>query len=344
MPVKGAERMKLWTPMLLLVACKSPAPADATSPDGSVAGSDGAAATGGSGGVAPPSLVETYARAGAVVGSCMPDDGINRNVARFWDPLPPPIFWSQLGRQASCLATAGGGCQALKTCLGYELTTGGPACTTNSCAGSMLTACGKDSGRTLRMTFDCAKVGQSCDPQAYCSDGPPVPCASTDPSARECTADGRGSICKNGTLLRTAPCADLGLTCQSGDCRGTGADCPASISGSEGQVYLQGFGCEGSRLRACVGGKEQPVDCAAQGQGFGCQSKDGHSFCGLAAECLPSERDQGTTTCEGSTVVFCNAGRLQRVDCMALGFTGCDVDTSKGHFGCVPGLVPRQIP
>jgi len=90
--------MKLWSPipLLLLVACKSTAPADALPPDGgATGGGGGAVATGGAGGATALSLVETYARAGAVAGSCMPDDGINRNVARLWDPLPA----------ASCCAT-----------------------------------------------------------------------------------------------------------------------------------------------------------------------------------------------------------------------------------------------
>src|SRR5687767_622433 len=66
------------------------------------------------------SLAQTYARAGVVTGSCMPDDGINRHVARLWDPLEAPRVWSRLSQQAQCLASAGGGCAALITCLGYE--------------------------------------------------------------------------------------------------------------------------------------------------------------------------------------------------------------------------------
>jgi hypothetical protein len=89
----------------------------ATAPD---AGPDsGAASVGSSDGPGPDrpgsdlgatSVAETYARAGVVIGSCMADDGLNRNVARFWDPLAGPTFWHQFRRQAQCLATAGGGC------------------------------------------------------------------------------------------------------------------------------------------------------------------------------------------------------------------------------------------
>jgi hypothetical protein len=323
--------MKPMTGLLLLMACKSTLPGDTTAPD------DG----GGSGRAS--SLTETYARAAAVAGSCIPDDGINRNMARFWDPLGPPNFWSRFRAQARCLATSGGGCAAARTCLGYQVALGGPACTT-SCAGGVVTACGQEGGRTVRFNADCGKVGLSCDPLAFCSDARATACAFNDfvPSC----AEGRGLFCNDDATARTAPCDGLQLTCDKGQCTGTGAACPGGFSSSEGQVDLVGLGCEGSRLRACVGGKEQMIDCAGlgEGQGFSCQTAGGTSFCGLGAECVPSESASGTTTCEGSTVVFCNAGRLQRVDCAALGFTGCDLDAKQGHYGCIPGLVPVELP
>jgi hypothetical protein len=316
--------MKRWLP-LLLVACRSTLPADATPNDGGAGGA--------------PSLAETYARAAAVAGSCMPDDGINRNLARFWDPLAAPNFFAQLRPQARCLATAGGGCAAVRTCLGYQLTVDGPACTT-SCAGKVLTLCDEDGGRNLRLTIDCGKVGLSCDPQSFCTDGPSAACTS-DTFAPACSA-GRGSLCDDGRTARTARCEDLPLTCEAGQCKGTGAACKGGEPGAEGQVHLDGLACDGTHLRACVGGKEQVIDCAAQGegQGFSCQTVSGQFFCGLAAECVPSESSSGTVTCDGSTVVICNAGRIQRVDCTALGFTGCEVDLAKGHYGCIPGLTP----
>jgi len=50
------------------------------------------------------------------------------------------------------------------------------------------------------------------------------------------------------------------------------------------------------------------------------------SFCGLASECVPGNEPQGLTnhgnSCEGNTVVMCNAGRIDRVDCLSLGSRG----------------------
>ena len=91
----------------------------------------------------------------------------------------------------------------------------------------------------------------------------------------------------------------------------------------------------------CLGGRLTSVDCATQGPGFTCQSRDGSFFCGLAADCVPSNNYSSTTTasCDGSTLSFCNAGRVERVDCAELGFSGCDIDKKVDHYGCIPGPV-----
>ena len=67
---------------------------------------------------------------------------------------------------------------------------------------------------------------------------------------------------------------------------------------------------------------------------------DSEAFCGIADECVPAAPAEGSgpdESCEGSTLVFCNAGRIERIDCIELGFEGCRVD---GDLGCVPGLAP----
>ncbi|HZF51711.1 MAG TPA: hypothetical protein VE093_23815 [Polyangiaceae bacterium] len=69
-------------------------------------------------------------------------------------------------------------------------------------------------------------------------------------------------------------------------------------------------------------------------KGFSCQSLNTASFCGLAAECEPGSAYYAT--CEGTTVVFCNAGRIEKIDCTTLGFTGCH--TMYGEGACSPGL------
>jgi hypothetical protein len=42
-------------------------------------------------------------------------------------------------------------------------------------------------------------------------------------------------------------------------------------------------------------------------------------------------------SCDGAVLSFCNAGRVEQVDCLALGFSGCEVDSSNNRYGCTPG-------
>jgi hypothetical protein len=336
---------------LLLAACRGAGPtmvqtSDAVA-DGAVdAGVDGTTAADLSAAPdrATSNRAEEYARAAVVFASCFPDDGINRNLAAFWDPLPPGQFWARAQTRASCLATAGGGCNALKRCFGYALTLGGPPCQ-NSCENSTLTVCGTAGGQTSRMTINCETVGLGCDPKAYCTDfSPTTGCDGTIPPF--CTTDGRPTACKGGVVVAGGFCAKLGLTCQAGACTGSGAACPKDAPASEAETYLNGFACEGPVLHACVGGQEQAITCPFVAEGFTCQSAGGQFFCGLAGECVPDQQTGGNLAarCEGNTVLFCNAGRIDRVDCTSLGFTGCDVDPNVGHYGCVPTLAPARLP
>jgi hypothetical protein len=274
-------------------------------------------------------LIDVYARAAAIVGSCLGEDGVSRFAARFWDPLPPQIFWGQFRRQAQCLATAGGGCAALRTCLGFDHVHGGPPCpdtgTLATCDGTRATVCGPDGdGGTIRNSWDCATLGLTCDPVALCTAHPSTMC-SMDAVGLGCTSDGRATVCADHATLESGVCADLGLSCQAGRCTGDGAACAGGAPGPVGQVYLDGLACAGTQLKACVGGHEQSFDCARQGPDFGCQNVGGRFFCGLGAECVPSESGEGALpdSCDGNAIVFCSAGRIARVDCAALGFTSC---------------------
>jgi hypothetical protein len=81
-----------------------------------------------------------------------------------------------------------------------------------------------------------------------------------------------------------------------------------------------GIGCEGDVLHACVWRREDNLDCRNFGPDFSCQTFEDSYFCGLANECDPSTYEY---TCDGSEVVFCDAGRLTRIDCVDFGFSEC---------------------
>ncbi|MBK9266372.1 MAG: hypothetical protein IPM54_42125 [Polyangiaceae bacterium] len=68
-----------------------------------------------------------------------------------------------------------------------------------------------------------------------------------------------------------------------------------------------------------VNDAEHELDCGLLADGFTCQTVNGTSFCGLASECYDLK-----PACEGDSVVLCNAGRIDKIDCKSLGFTGCN--------------------
>jgi hypothetical protein len=125
-------------------------------------------------------------------------------------------------------------------------------------------------------------------------------------------------------------CSSFGLECRQENfdawCVGTGASCVAD-SFPYFDVHYQGQACNGARLSACVRGGLAELDCGLFGPEFSCQSSGGAFFCGSGSECDPMTH---VKSCEGTNVVFCNAGTLTRVDCTALGFTGCSADPRMG--------------
>jgi hypothetical protein len=124
----------------------------------------------------------------------------------------------------------------------------------------------------------------------------------------------------------------LGLNCVDGPsiyepyCQGEGPRCVGPI---ETEVNLDplGTGCDGNVLQACVAGREDSIDCRNWGSNFSCQQVGSAYFCGEASECDPATYQY---TCEGTEIVFCDAGRLVRVDCTSFGFTSCQEGLSSG--------------
>ncbi len=133
------------------------------------------------------------------------------------------------------------------------------------------------------------------------------------------------------------------FACEGGKCVGAGAACTATSSGEDELVAPAGTGCSGDTLQACLGGHATTVNCAEQGPDFSCQSVQGAFFCGLAAECVPADNYSGSDTspptCDGNVLTFCNAGRLEHLDCTTLGFTDCEINHKVDHYGCTPGAV-----
>jgi hypothetical protein len=282
---------------------------------------------------------DMLARAAVIAGSCIPDDGIDRNVRHMWDANDAN---ETNALQARCLAEANCGCAAVKECFGYELAAIEPSECAPSCVDGVITGCGGDFDLRdgISVSWDCKKIGRTCSSAAGCADEGAAACDNSLPPSCQ---DGRPVFCDDGSVRTGPDCTALGLMCEGGRCVGTGADCEGR-SGPEALTYV-GVACENDALQVCVGGptgKLALMNCAERGPGFTCQSLMGAAFCGLASECVPAEPGAASVThppsCDGTVVTFCNAGRLEHLDCVDLGFTGCELDKSRNLYGCTPGL------
>lgn len=228
-----------------------------------------------------------------------------------------------------CLASRKDGCGGLLDCIGATLSLDGP-CETR-CDGDTLVACA-DSDRPRTRT-DCRAFGLKCferdagETSAGCfeSDAPSCTSGSFVPG---CTSDGRPRSCGGEVQRETRGphCADFNLACGASGCAGTEGACTIrDAPGGLASIEYSGVGCDGAKLKACVSGGLTTVDCTAHVLGTTCQTLNGDlgpiSYCGVAAECDPQHPAQ--SGCDGDSVVVCNGGKIARVDCKDLGFSGC---------------------
>jgi hypothetical protein len=296
---------------------------------GATGGEGGSGATGGSGGATPvdppgPKDPADAIKAAILVGSCLPDDGVNRWLNRIYnqrnragDPDAIPE------EHVKCLASKTNGCQGVKECIGAEASV--DAACKAGCAGSVLTAC----DNSLEFTVDCAKSGTVCDATAkQCVPAMPGPACDANSTTIDCKNGAPTGCDQTGHEHAGPACADLGLKCEadaasgSAYCVGTGASCQADVYSAYSVQYDNGIACNGAKLSACINGGTQDVDCGTVGQGFTCQATANAKFCGLGAACEPGSATKAT--CEGDSVVVCNAGRVDKIDCKTLGFKTCN--------------------
>ncbi len=285
---------------------------------GASAGTSGA---GGGSACSPERAVteEEFARAVVLLDSCVSDDGYYRTQTYLRGKVGG---YSYQGGACfvACLASVTNGCPGLGACFGLSDQEPGDQCDT--CVGNVGIVCGDVSSR-----WDCGKYGGTCNAGRCIPAGGQV---CDEVSFRDsCDHEGRPLHCDD--ALQVGPsCASYGLACQQEQfnafCVGTGEAC-APDDYSYFDVHYVGQSCNGARLKACVRGKLAELDCGLFGPNFSCQSSGGAFFCGLGAECDP---ETFVKRCEGTSSVVCNAGKLMRVDCAALGFQGCSANARVG--------------
>lgn len=213
-----------------------------------------------------------------------------------------------------CLAAVTTGCAGVMDCIGLSPLQGGETC--NACQGDVAVLCGKG------WLWDCTKYGGTCLGGGTCS-YPDLPACDGTTFQDSCDPTGHPVTCDDHVLVGPA-CSDFGLACGLAGfggftCVGTGAPCAGSVDLSI-DIDERGSSCQGDLIDACVGGRTATLRCPCLGDGFTCQMAGGVAFCGAASECDPRTFAK---TCNGTSVVFCDAGKLATVDCVALGFSSC---------------------
>ena len=263
---------------------------------------------------------DVVARATAALTSLcagVPDDGFYRTqyyLRGTWGG------WSYPGGPefVTCLANVTNGCEGVRDCRGFAWKSDAEVCGT--CDGDTAVFCGDG----LQARWDCGKYSGSCE-GGLCS-YPDLPLCDEGANQPSCDAEGRPSFCDD-WLHVGLDCAAFGLACEESftgrtGCTGVGTDCSG-----ENNVYYSinthGTSCQDDTMVTCQGGKEAEVSCPCFGQNHACQLVNGEAFCGVASECDPATFSK---TCNGTSVVFCNAGKIESLDCVDLGFTECVPD------------------
>lgn len=263
-----------------------------------------------------------------------------------WYPTEP--HERALSNRIYCFKDKSNGCDAVKYCFGYE---------THPSKVNGYTGCENgvvsyvDSG--WYSGYDCTRVGLSCPT----FDKTPTSCVDGT-WGDQCENRGTASCDNNQPvycdlnwlLQKDMPCDEYGLSCAKDDryldwgypqfpayCVSNGPSCTQKVGPSWGTYFGDVIDCvDSTHARICMNGHETVIDCGTRGKGFTCRKSaknPSHAYCGIGDECVPNLLGSLDTHCEGSSVVFCNGGRAEKVDCKALGFKDCDPATAL----CIPG-------
>jgi hypothetical protein len=268
------------------------------------------------------------AKAALVLASCTFAMPAEHHLVDLYERRYPAGAIEETSRLVRCLEARPTGCRAVEDCLAtrVEADDGYTGCRDGRAETSL---------GSVKLRVDCVRLGTSCAVNgsiASCVDAAAPTCI--DGSPARCTANGQPIRCHGGREEIGPACASLGLACVvSGavaSCAGTAGSCTA-LDVTPPEIRFRGESCEEGRLLACVGGGLATVDCANVVHGSTCMtSASGAAGCGLGAACVPGRAV--SATCDGDRVRVCNGGRIDVVDCKALGFRGC-IDGLRSALG-----------
>ncbi len=293
----------------LWVAMNLSAPACQSDDDGDGSG------YGGTGSIALDEL--NIATVTTALNSCLSDDGYLRTTIHLRGTQGG---YSYQGLPLQCLASITDGCRDVFDCFGLSPRQREEEC--HTCQDNVAILCDPP------FRWQCSRIDATCR-SGTCVPRGREPCDANFRSV--CDGEGRPNDCDD--VIHKGPvCALFGLECDDGDeadavCRGTGPACVVDDTFFYFDIAPVGQSCNGDMLTACVDGAMAELDCSLFGNGFSCQQVAGAYFCGSADECDPETYREN---CQGNQIVFCNAGKIERVDCVQLGFLGC-VDVGRAR-------------
>jgi hypothetical protein len=251
--------------------------------------------------------------------------------ASYWNGVLP---WRNVGvavtpAQVDCLAAAGLDCGAALDCVSAPSTA---ACDTPtwSCDGDTLSLCDAFAGARV-VTQDCAAAGLHCitmGGEARCGLGTCDPTTATAACAGSVltTCEPQTSYHGDklgGLVIAGDDCSDHDATCSGGQCVGNGPAC--TFSGDT-------IGCDGNDVLTCGAGGHQERNHCPSGTTCGTSTGPGFTYVcvGSSGHVTECQEDPNFQLCDGNSLEYCDDKGNERLNCVALGYSGCDT----GH--CVP--------
>jgi hypothetical protein len=250
-----------------------------------------------------------------------------------------------LAERTSCFKDMANGCEAYRKCMGIGTSMDAPMDTPH-CKDGIAFDLGWKGNELVHMWTNCTALGYDCyATHPFATYGECV-----YPNRKDCDDSTPDSQCIDGiyhncfsdsvsptfwSIYDFPKCSTYGLECAvtTGPgagwyyCTANGPACDYNPSLSEEAVfeYRNSISCENNNvLRTCVGSGELLLDCSSLNPKFQCLSAEGpyRAQCGIAREC--SEYDK--PTCDGTSLVVCDAGEIRKVDCTSLGFDSCNAE------------------
>jgi len=277
--------------------------------------------------------IDALARKCARIASC----AHRHDAPLFRDPATCVEYWldhedDTIDPVPSCLSSATS-CGDVEACLhGNGSERAASYCVAHpgvatACDGNTLVRCVKDDPNESTVT-DCGVASATCGEIHTAGGLLERACLSNGACGRDVhrtRCDGPGTVesCHDQVLERT-PCRPGTL------CRAHVDDDGEELATCEGphEQPCDSIGqrvCHGSTLVRCEAhghhGREESVDCAALG--LSCGTAAGHASCAMGE---PSECGTSSTRCERGMLVFCAAGKTERIACKDLGLGPCDTE------------------